>query len=44
MQILYTTDGSEGALAGARLLASLPLEAGDPLTILTVVPYEEFGC
>jgi nucleotide-binding universal stress UspA family protein len=41
MRILYATDGSEGALAGARLLAQLPLEQDCHLTLLTVVPDEE---
>lgn len=41
MRILYATDGSEGALAGARLLARLPLEEDCHLTLLTVVPEED---
>jgi nucleotide-binding universal stress UspA family protein len=38
MRILYATDGSEGALAAAQVLALLPLETDCHLTILTVVP------
>ncbi len=41
MQILYATDGSERSLAGARLLACLPLGAADRITILTVVASNE---
>lgn len=37
MQILYATDGSEGALAAAGLLAHLPLEPHSTVTVLTVV-------
>jgi nucleotide-binding universal stress UspA family protein len=36
MRILYATDGSEGALAAARLLAALPLDPGSTITVLTV--------
>jgi hypothetical protein len=43
MRILYATDGSEGALAGARLFTQLPIEEGCHLTLLTVVP-DETGC
>jgi nucleotide-binding universal stress UspA family protein len=38
MRILYATDGSKAALAGAQLLARLPLTAEGALTIVTVVP------
>jgi nucleotide-binding universal stress UspA family protein len=38
LNILYATDGSEGALAGARLLARLPLPADARVTLLTVLP------
>jgi nucleotide-binding universal stress UspA family protein len=38
MRILYATDGSEGALAAAPLLNSLPLDEDCELVILTVVP------
>jgi nucleotide-binding universal stress UspA family protein len=38
MQIIYATDGSEGALAAARLLGRLPLEADCRLTLLIVAP------
>lgn len=41
MHILCATDGSEGALAGARFLARLPLEENCHLTLLTVVPDED---
>ena len=41
MQILYATDGSEGALAAASLLAHLPLSQEYQLRILTVGSYEE---
>jgi nucleotide-binding universal stress UspA family protein len=42
MRILYATDGSKGALDAAHLLASLPLDTEDQLSVLTVVPeYEE---
>lgn len=37
MRILYAADGSNGALAGARLLCSLPLDTDWRITILTVV-------
>lgn len=41
MHILYATDGSEGALAGARFLSALPLAAADTrIRLLTVVPNE----
>lgn len=38
MRVLYATDGSKAALAGAQLLARLPLTAEDELTIVTVLP------
>jgi nucleotide-binding universal stress UspA family protein len=38
MQVLYATDGSERSLAGAHLLATLPLGADCRITVLTVVP------
>jgi nucleotide-binding universal stress UspA family protein len=41
MQILYATDGSEGALAAASLLAHLPLGQECQLRILTVGSHEE---
>jgi hypothetical protein len=37
MHILHATDGSEASLAGAHLLARLPLSESDRLTLLTVV-------
>jgi nucleotide-binding universal stress UspA family protein len=40
MRILYVTDGSNGALAGARLLCSLPLNTDARITILTVLRHE----
>ena len=43
MRILYATDGSEGALAAGRLLASLPLTSEDTVTILTVAEDEPSG-
>lgn len=36
MRILYPTDGSEGALAAARLLRGLDLKGDDEIVILTV--------
>jgi len=36
MRILYATDGSEGALAAARLLRGLDLKGGDEIVLLTV--------
>jgi hypothetical protein len=36
MRILYATDGSEGALAGAGLLARLPLTAESHIHLLAV--------
>lgn len=36
MQILYATDGSEGALAAARLLNELDLNGDDEIVVLTV--------
>jgi nucleotide-binding universal stress UspA family protein len=42
-RILYATDGSEAALAGAHLLARLPLEADHQLTLLTVFTDPESG-
>jgi nucleotide-binding universal stress UspA family protein len=41
MRILYATDGSKGALAAAHLLAGLPLDTGDQLMVLMVVPEHE---
>jgi nucleotide-binding universal stress UspA family protein len=41
MYILYATDGSEEALDGARLLASLPLDPDCRLTLLTVLQDED---
>jgi nucleotide-binding universal stress UspA family protein len=38
MRILYATDGSECALAGARLLATLPLGRQCHLSLLAVLP------
>jgi len=38
MNILYATDGSEGALGGARFLAALPLDLDSRIRLLTVVP------
>jgi nucleotide-binding universal stress UspA family protein len=38
VRIVYATDGSEGALAGARLLAALPLGRQCHLTLLAVLP------
>jgi nucleotide-binding universal stress UspA family protein len=38
MRILYATDGSKDSLAGAELLAALPLETDWPLILLTVLP------
>lgn len=44
MQILFATDGSEGALQAAPLLTDLPLEADCQLTLLTVNEgSDEFG-
>jgi len=36
MRILYATDGSEHALAGARFLAALPLEASSTVHVVSV--------
>jgi nucleotide-binding universal stress UspA family protein len=41
MRILFATDGSKEALAAAQLLASLPLEVEDSLTLLAVVPQDD---
>jgi nucleotide-binding universal stress UspA family protein len=41
LHTLYATDGSEGALAGAHLLARLPLREDWQLTLLTVLPEKE---
>src|SRR5947207_8399321 len=42
MRILYATDGSTGALDAGHLLASLPLDTEDHLSVLTVAPeYED---
>jgi nucleotide-binding universal stress UspA family protein len=41
MRTLFATDGSQEAMAAARLLAALPLEVDDTMTVLTVVPPEE---
>jgi nucleotide-binding universal stress UspA family protein len=38
MNILYATDGSEGATTAGRLLARLPLPAGTRVTVLCAVP------
>lgn len=38
MNILYATDGSEGALVGAQFLASVPLDADSQIRLLTVAP------
>ncbi|MCC2671510.1 MAG: putative Universal stress protein UspA [Armatimonadetes bacterium] len=38
MRILYATDGSEGATAAGRLLATLPLPPGATSTVLHVSP------
>jgi nucleotide-binding universal stress UspA family protein len=43
MRILYVTDGSTGALAGAALLNRLPLDTDWRITILTVVSRDEPG-
>jgi nucleotide-binding universal stress UspA family protein len=43
MRVLFATDGSREAQAAAQLLMNLPLEAEDPLTLLTVVPSDEGG-
>lgn len=40
MRILYATDGSKDCLAGAELLARLPLEADTEIVLLTVLPEE----
>jgi nucleotide-binding universal stress UspA family protein len=40
MRILYATDGSKDCLAGAELLAQLPLEADAEIVLLTVLPEE----
>ena len=37
MRILYATDGSEHALAGARFLAALPLEASSTVHVVSVL-------
>src|ERR1051326_9159218 len=41
MRILYATDGSPGAMAGAGLLEALPFDSDSRLTILTVTPPSE---
>jgi nucleotide-binding universal stress UspA family protein len=38
MNIVYATDGSEGAATAGRLLASLPLPTGAKVTVLSAVP------
>lgn len=43
MRILYATDGSEGSLAAAGLLAALPLDTDSTVTILTVQPESREG-
>jgi nucleotide-binding universal stress UspA family protein len=43
MRILYATDGSEGALAGAHLLARWPLEPGDRIDVLSVLSLDKPG-
>jgi nucleotide-binding universal stress UspA family protein len=43
MQILLATDGSDGALMGARFLAQLPLDETSRLTLLTVLPEADEG-
>lgn len=42
MKILYATDGSEGALAPARFLASLPPDVNAHVSILTVVGPDQY--
>jgi nucleotide-binding universal stress UspA family protein len=39
MQILFATDGSEGALAGAQVLRGLPLTESDRIQVLTVLQH-----
>lgn len=39
MRILFATDGSAGAMAGAHLLARLPLGAGHEILLLSVVEH-----
>jgi hypothetical protein len=38
MRIVLATDGSEGAVAAARLVAELPLDLEDTVTLLSVLP------
>jgi nucleotide-binding universal stress UspA family protein len=41
MNILYATDGSESALAGAAFLAQLPLDKSSKIRLLSVAPKED---
>ncbi len=41
MRILFATDGSEGATAGAEFLKNLPLTEEDTISLLTVIQTEE---
>jgi nucleotide-binding universal stress UspA family protein len=41
MRILFATDGSDGATAGATFLKNLPLTEEDSITLLTVLQSEE---
>lgn len=41
MRILFATDGSDGAKAGAAFLKNLPLTADDTINLLTVIQTEE---
>lgn len=43
VRIVYATDGSEDALAAARLLTALPLERDSTVTVLTVADDQHAG-